>query len=186
MAPVSRLSSPKCRARWRAMVLLPAPAGPSMAMIARRHRILSFIRASWSSVLSFRSACRRRSLLQQPLPEDACCAPQLSPSRLACLLHECALQERPCALRVSRCSGWNAQCSRRSRVAGATTRKPSAFRGADRALPVGVPRSPTVRRLRRRLAITGLHSWAAKDSRRRLAAGALGSAGAETGSAEPG
>ncbi len=36
MAPVSRLSSPKCRARWRATVLLPAPAGPSMAtMICR-------------------------------------------------------------------------------------------------------------------------------------------------------
>ena len=31
MAPLSRLSRPKWRARWRATVLFPAPAGPSMA-----------------------------------------------------------------------------------------------------------------------------------------------------------
>src|ERR1700735_4175728 len=36
IAPVSRLRRPKYRARWRAIVLLPAPAGPSMAMIGRR------------------------------------------------------------------------------------------------------------------------------------------------------
>src|SRR6266702_3612191 len=33
IAPVSRLSKPKCRARWRAIVLFPAPAGPSIAMM---------------------------------------------------------------------------------------------------------------------------------------------------------
>ena len=38
MAPVSRFSRPKCRARWRAMVLLPAPAGPSMATMIFRVR----------------------------------------------------------------------------------------------------------------------------------------------------
>ena len=36
MAPVSRFRRPKCRARCRAIVLLPAPAGPSMATITFR------------------------------------------------------------------------------------------------------------------------------------------------------
>ena len=36
MAPVSRFSRPKCRARWRAIVLLPAPAGPSIATMIFR------------------------------------------------------------------------------------------------------------------------------------------------------
>src|ERR1700728_3388787 len=36
MAPVSRLRRPKCWARCRATVLLPAAAGPSMAMIGPR------------------------------------------------------------------------------------------------------------------------------------------------------
>ena len=36
MAPVSRLSRPKCRARCRAMVLFPAPAGPSIATMILR------------------------------------------------------------------------------------------------------------------------------------------------------
>jgi hypothetical protein len=35
IAPVSRFRKPKRRARWAARVLLPAPAGPSMAMTGR-------------------------------------------------------------------------------------------------------------------------------------------------------